>query len=87
VAYGGDEFVAVLPGFKKSQALHKAEEIRTRMKQTDYLSGHGLRVQLRASFGIATYPDDATDVTALLAAADRAMFEIKEKGKDAVQSA
>ncbi len=87
VAYGGDEFVAVLQGFTKGQALHKAEEIRTRMKQTDYLANHGQRVQLRASFGIATYPDDAADVTALLAAADRAMFEIKEKGKDAVQSA
>jgi len=87
VAYGGDEFVAVLQGFNKSRAILKAEEIRARMKQTAYLAGHGQSVNLRASFGIATYPDDATNVTTLLAMADRAMFLIKEKGKDAVQSA
>jgi GGDEF domain-containing protein len=44
-------------------------------------------VSLRASFGIATFPADVTNVTALLSLADRAMFEIKEKGKDAVKSA
>jgi diguanylate cyclase (GGDEF)-like protein len=87
VAYGGDEFVAVLQGFNKAQAIHKAEEIRTRMNHTAYLSNIGLNVKLRASFGIATYPDDATNVTALLALADRAMFDIKRQGKDAVQSA
>ncbi len=87
VAYGGDEFLAVLQGFTKSQAVEKAEEIRARMKQTVYLANHGHRVSLRASFGIATYPDDAMDITALLASADRAMFEIKGRGKDAVKSA
>lgn len=87
VAYGGDEFVAVLKGFNKSQAIQKAEEIRSAMNRTVYLSDHGHAVSLRASFGIATFPDDARDVTALLALADRAMFEIKGKGKDAIQSA
>jgi diguanylate cyclase (GGDEF)-like protein len=87
VAYGGDEFVAVLQGFGKVEALKKAEEIRSRMKQTVYLASHGLRVSLSASFGIATFPDDAGDVRGLLAIADRAMFDVKEKGKDAVKSA
>jgi diguanylate cyclase (GGDEF)-like protein len=87
VAYGGDEFVAVLPGYNKSQAFQKAEEIRARMKRTVYLADHGHKVSLRASFGVAAFPDNATNVTALLASADRAMFEIKKKGKDAVKSA
>jgi diguanylate cyclase (GGDEF)-like protein len=86
VAFGGDEFVAVLHGLNKSQACRKAEEIRSRMKETVYLSKHGHEVNLRASFGIATYPEDATNVTALLALADRAMFKVKKKGKDAVRS-
>jgi len=86
VAFGGDEFVAVLHGLNKSQACRKAEEIRSRMKETVYLSKHGHEVNLRASFGIATYPEDATNVTALLASADRAMFKVKKKGKDAVRS-
>jgi diguanylate cyclase (GGDEF)-like protein len=87
VAYGGDEFVAVLKDFDKSRAVQKAEEIRSTIKQAVYLSSYGHSVSLRASFGIATFPDDARDVTALLASADRAMFEVKEKGKDAVNSA
>jgi len=87
VAYGGDEFVAVLQGFDKARALKKAEEIRARIKQAVYLADHGHGVSLSASFGIATFPDDAVDVTGLLALADRAMFDVKEKGKDAIRVA
>lgn len=87
VAYAGDEFVAVLQGFDKHEALQKAEEIRSRMTQTVYLSSHGHRLSLRASLGVSTFPADGASVTALLASADRAMFEIKGKGKDAVKSA
>jgi diguanylate cyclase (GGDEF)-like protein len=87
VAYGGDEFVLVLPGLDKVMALKKAEEIRARMKQTVYLTNHGHQVNLSASFGVANFPDDAGDVLGLLALADRAMFDVKEKGKDAVKSA
>ncbi len=84
VAYGGDEFVVVLPGFGKSQAMDKAGEIRERMCETVYLSSKGHQVSLRASYGISTYPDDAADMTNLLTLADKAMFRIKESGKDAV---
>lgn len=84
VAYGGDEFVIVLPGFERDLAVEKAEEIRLRMSRTDYLATQGHHVRLRASFGISVYPDDAADMTGLLTLADRAMFHIKEKGKDAV---
>ncbi len=84
VAYGGDEFVAVLPGFDKTRALEKAEEVRARMGGASYLRDKGFDIRLTASFGIAAYPDDAADMTGLLALADRAMFDIKEKGKNAV---
>lgn len=86
VAYGGDEFVVVLPGFNKEQAMHKAEEIRYKMKGTIYLADSGHKVSLKASYGVSTYPDDAVDMAGLLAQADRAMFGIKAKGKDAVGS-
>jgi diguanylate cyclase (GGDEF)-like protein len=84
VAYGGDEFVVVLPGYGKSEGLQKAEEIRVRMRQTVYLSNHGHEVYLRASFGVATFPDDATELKELLSVADRTMFDVKGEGKDAV---
>lgn len=86
VSYGGDEFVVVLPGYTKKNALHKAEEIRTLMGQTLYLANRGINIHLSASFGVAAYPEDATNITHLLSVADRAMFSIKDKGKNAVGS-
>ncbi|MGE5255249.1 MAG: diguanylate cyclase [Hyphomicrobiales bacterium] len=84
VAYAGDEFVVVLPGSNQSQAMETALLIRSNMTRTIYLRDIGLDVKLNASFGIGTFPDQATDVTGLLAAADRVLFAIKESGKNAV---
>ncbi len=84
VAYGGDEFVVVLPGLDRAAALKKAGQIRSRMKETVYLSSAGHAVRMSASLGLATFPDDASDLTSLLALADKAMFRIKEVGKDAI---
>lgn len=86
VAYGGDEFVVVLPGIKKNQALHKADAIRSAISQSIYLSTYGHDLTLHASLGVATYPDDADDVTGLLALADNAMFDVKADGKNAVKA-
>jgi diguanylate cyclase (GGDEF)-like protein len=85
VSYGGDEFVVVLPGLDKPQALHKAEEIRRTLSQTVFLANRGLHVHIQASFGVATCPEDATDRTGLLALADHAMFDVKRQGKNAVR--
>jgi diguanylate cyclase (GGDEF)-like protein len=87
VAYGGDEFVIVLPGFDHEQALAKAQEIRSSMLATRYLPNVNDGVQLKASFGVATYPEDASDIKAILAKADNAMFQVKSEGKDAVGDA
>jgi diguanylate cyclase (GGDEF)-like protein len=84
VAYGGDEFVVVLPGFDKHQALLLAETIRLRIKESTYLKSSNLQVHVSASLGIATFPDDADNLTDLLARADQAMFSVKEGGKDSI---
>jgi diguanylate cyclase (GGDEF)-like protein/PAS domain S-box-containing protein len=84
VAYGGDEFVIVLPEFDKVKAAEKVEQIRLQMKQTTYLSKAGHKVHLGASFGIATFPEDTDNREGLLALADKAMFHIKQTGKGSV---
>ncbi len=84
VAYGGDEFVIVLPGLNKLQALKMAETIRSKIKETVYLVNLGLRVNLRASFGVSMFPDDATSLSDLLSLADQAMFNVKKRGKNSV---
>jgi len=37
-----------------------------------------------SSFGVPTFPDDATSLSELLALADQAMFFVKERGKNSV---
>lgn len=84
VAYAGDEFVVVLPGMDADQALEKAAEIRSKVKQSTYVLDQGIEVRLQASFGIATFPQDATDLNGLIAAADDTLFDVKRKGKDGI---
>ena len=84
VAYAGDEFVVVLPGVLRPAAVEKAREIRARIRETAYLAGTGRPVRLAASFGVATYPDDARDLEGLLALGDQALFEVKRSGRDGI---
>ncbi len=86
VAYGGDEFVLVLPGFDKPKALEMADTTRQRIKDTVYLQKTGLNVRVHASLGVSTFPHDAETLTELLALADQAMFSVKKRGKDSVCS-
>jgi diguanylate cyclase (GGDEF)-like protein len=85
VAYGGDEFVVVLPGGDKTSALATAGRIKERMAATTYLAGQGKAELLTASFGVAACPGDASDVKGLLALADQAMFRVKSRSKNAVE--
>lgn len=84
VAYAGDEFVVVLPDCDQERALKKAEQMQARIKATVYLQSQGQKVRLQASCGIATFPTHGTDAEAILAAADKALFEIKGTGKGAI---
>lgn len=86
VAYGGDEFVIVLPETGGRQAARVAARIRKTMKAEPYLAQWGHAVELTASFGVATYPDDAAGIEELLALADKAMFRAKNTGKDTVRA-
>jgi len=84
VAYAGDEFVVVLPGYDRFRAFGKASEIQARMKDTVYRLEDDIEVRLEASFGIATYPENAGDLHGLIAAADQALFGVKESGKNGI---
>lgn len=48
-AYGGDEFVLVLPEFNLQQAMDMTEIIRSRIKETIYHQKVGLNVRTGAS--------------------------------------
>ncbi|NNM28424.1 MAG: sensor domain-containing diguanylate cyclase [Akkermansiaceae bacterium] len=87
VRYGGDEYVLILPGQDREQALAKTERVRRAIAATSFLKEEGLRVQVTASFGLATCPHDATTPKDLLAAADKGLFRSKARGKNRISVA
>ena len=74
----------VLPGHDLTQAFLKASEIRVCVRNTTYVLDQNIEVRLQASFGVATFPEDATDIDTLLAAADLALFAVKNNGKNGI---
>jgi diguanylate cyclase (GGDEF)-like protein len=85
--FGGDEFAVVLPDTPAAGARSLARRIRDRVAAFEFLQSEGLRVRLTVSIGIATYPGAADTADGLLAAADQAMYWIKERGKNGIRVA
>ena len=75
--YGGDEFVALMPGMGKAAATGTTMALCNDLRLTRFLEGAGLSLALSGSFGLATYPEDGDTVAAILRAADTMMYEAK----------
>jgi diguanylate cyclase (GGDEF)-like protein len=84
VRYGGDEFVVILPETTREQAQVVAERLRSDFRATRFLAMLDRPVEITASFGIASWPDDGDSPEELLKAADAAMYRAKGAGRDAV---
>lgn len=90
--YGGEEFVILLPDMMKGDALKMAEQIRIlianqpfTLRQSMDEDGKELQVNITASIGVATAPQDADDSLALIRHADRALYVgAKRSGRNRV---
>ena len=83
--YGGEEFVIVLPHTKSETAIYIAEQIRVWVKNlaVEHLQSEVGCVTL--SLGVAsTFPRSHTAQKDLIAAADRALYQAKDQGRDRV---
>jgi len=83
--YGGDEFAVILPHTGKEQAIKMAGHLLTIMKETPFVSDNKDPIALTASFGVATFPDDAATPGDLIKAADIAMYAAKAGGRAGVR--
>src|SRR3954463_3622136 len=57
--YGGDEFVILLPQTGKESATIVARRLLDFFRNHIFLPDENLNLNIRASFGLASYPDDA----------------------------
>ena len=85
--FGGDEFALVLPDTGGEGAFAVGERIRERIAAHKFLAGDGLDIHLTGSVGVATLPDVAASSDELVQAADKAMYAVKESGKNGIQAA
>jgi diguanylate cyclase (GGDEF)-like protein len=85
--FGGDEFSLILPDTGREGAVSVAERIGERLRACRFLAGDGLSVHLTASIGVATLPDVAGSAEELIRAADKAMYQVKDRGKNGIQVA
>jgi len=82
--YGGEEFTLILADTSLESARLRAEEIRASAKNVrGSLDGQELG-PITISIGLAAYPTHAATGEGLLAAADVALYEAKQTGRDCV---
>lgn len=83
--WDGDSFVALLPGAPLSRARDVAERLAAAIRGHGALLGaQGRPLAITVSAGVASYPAHGTDPEALVMAAERAMHEVKRRGRDGV---
>jgi diguanylate cyclase (GGDEF)-like protein len=84
--YGGEEIAILLPETSVARARDVAERVRKAIAAKPVK--HGERtITVTASFGVAGYPESTALRDALFPAADRALYEAKNRGRNQVRVA
>jgi two-component system chemotaxis response regulator CheY len=84
--YGGEEFVACLPGTDGLQAGSVAERMRRQIEDMEIMLPDGSRsIRITASFGTAWYSiESGNHIDLLIKSADDALYRAKREGRNRV---
>jgi diguanylate cyclase (GGDEF)-like protein len=80
--YGGEEFCFVLPECPAQDAHARAAALLQSQRESLLRFGRDAIGPVTTSIGIATYPDQAADSSALVRLADAALYRAKLGGRD-----
>jgi two-component system cell cycle response regulator len=83
--YGGDEFLAVMPGVSKQQAFMISERLRMRVAEANF-HFQKTQVSVTLSIGVAA-GDDPGVVNSLFQSVDAALYRAKARGRNCVEVA
>jgi len=84
--YGGEEFILVLPGAQLEDAMRRAETI-CQAFQNRSIEFNGSRLTATVSVGIALYPNHGENTNHIIMAADMALYQAKEAGRNCIRLA
>ena len=84
--YGGEEFALLMPNTGEETATRVAERVRREVESRG-VEAAGRRIDLTVSGGVATFGLDGHDWDSLLSAADTALYDAKDAGRNQVVTA
>jgi|SRR5664280_398874 len=84
--WGGEEFFVALPGADATTGLTIADDLRLRCAQ-DTIDVECWTIGCTLSGGVAAYPSSGTTMDELFHAADLAMYQAKNAGRNVVRQA
>ena len=82
---GGDEFVVILNGVADNQEIMQIVDHRLIPLIGEPHEVDGAELHVSCSVGIAVYPDDGSEIEALMRNADAAMYQAKSSGRNNAQ--
>ncbi len=80
--YGGDEFIVLLPQTGKDAAFEVSQRLLRAMRESCYSRSEQVSLTVRASFGLASYPEDGQTANEIIRAADDMMYLVKNSTRD-----
>ena len=82
--FGGEEFTLILPEAGCDIALEICSRVMSSVRSLQLIMGRQHLGRITISAGISVFPSDGDTIQQLLATADEALYEAKEKGRDRV---
>ena len=79
---GGDEFILFFYGYDSCEAIReRVAALYQAIREVEFVLPNGDNMGLSASGGIAWYPEDCDELSALMKYADFAMYQVKQSKK------
>ena len=82
--YGCEEMTIILPNTDKEEAIITAEKICQVIAEKPFKLANNQESNVTISLGIATYPQDGEEPSAIIAKADERLYFAKENGRNQV---